>query len=222
MDSDKKRPTPKSFLPGFNCGACGEKRCEAFAEKLIAGQKSLDQCPYMAQERFSENRARLTELLEQKPAEEKKQTDVGLIDGYQADFKLLPLPGEPACREVLFPFSRIELKVGDVIRYRPLGCPMIHFATIIEESHGLITVHMIGPRHRAVGDEDFQFIEVGVCMVGGFEGVVEGPRPFVGQTVRFLPHHCMMQKVHSGVVVQMIGDQAIIEGIDLKVWAPPI
>jgi len=32
----------------------------------------------------------------------------------------------------------------------------------------------------------------------------------------------MMQKVHSGVVVQLVGKRAIIEGIDLKVWAPPI
>jgi len=31
-----------------------------------------------------------------------------------------------------------------------------------------------------------------------------------------------MQKVHSGVVVQIEGIKAIIEGIDLKVWAPAV
>ena len=28
--------------------------------------------------------------------------------------------------------------------------------------------------------------------------ISRGKRPEVGETVRFLPEHCMMQKVHSG------------------------
>jgi hypothetical protein len=56
-------------------------------------------------------------------------------------------------------------------------------------------------------------------MVVAFEGVVSrGKRPDVGETVRFLPEHCMMQKVHSGVVVHSEGTMVRIEGIDLKVW----
>jgi len=39
----------------------------------------------------------------------------------------------------------------------------------------------------------------------------------VGETVRFLPEHCMMQNVHSGVVVHFKGNAERIEGIDLKV-----
>jgi uncharacterized Fe-S cluster-containing protein len=65
---------------------------------------------------------------------------------------------------------------------------------------------MLGPCHRIDGTSDVEFEDIGVCMVGGFVGLVDG---------------CMMQKVHSGVVVQMESDRAIIEGIDLKVWAPP-
>lgn len=221
MNSETNRQSVLTLLPGFNCGACGEKRCEAFAQKLSRGQARIDQCPHMAQERFSQNRTSLEQLLV-KPEGETARAEIGLIDGYQADFELLPLPGEPSCREVLFPFSRAALQAGDIIRYRPLGCPMIHFAKIIEEAHGLITVHMIGPRNRVDAGGEFSFQDIGVCLVGGFEGIVEGPHPFVGQTVRFLPRHCMMRKVHSGVVVQMVGDRAIIEGIDLKVWAPPV
>jgi uncharacterized protein len=37
------------------------------------------------------------------------------------------------------------------------------------------------------------------------------------ETVRFLPEHCMMQKVHSGVVVHYEGNRLRIEAIDLKV-----
>jgi uncharacterized Fe-S cluster-containing protein len=56
-------------------------------------------------------------------------------------------------------------------------------------------------------------------MVAAFEGVVLNDQTMeVGATVRFIPHHCMMQKVHSGVVVHSEGDRVRIEGIDLKVW----
>ncbi len=221
MDSSMKQQEMQKLLPGFNCGACGEKRCDAFADRLIAGQGHVDQCPHMAQVRFADNKAQLIAITGQTPTREEARVCTGLIDGYQADFELLPLPDEPSCREVLFPFSRKELKAGDIIRYRPLGCPMTHFAEIIKADNGLITVYLIGPRNR-MNDPDFHYEDVGVCMVGGFEGVIDGPLPFVGQTVRFLPHHCMMRKVHSGVVVQLVGERVIIEGIDLKVWAPPI
>jgi hypothetical protein len=61
--------------------------------------------------------------------------------------------------------------------------------------------------------------DIGICMVTAFEGLVSrGRRPEVGETVRFLPEHCMMQKVHSGVVVHSEGEMVRIEGIDLKVW----
>ena len=39
-----------------------------------------------------------------------------------------------------------------------------------------------------------------------------------GETVRFLPEHSMIQKVHSGVATHSEGARVRIEGIDLKVW----
>ncbi len=39
----------------------------------------------------------------------------------------------------------------------------------------------------------------------------------MGETVRFLSEHYMMQKVHSGAVVHSEGMRGRIEGIDLKV-----
>jgi uncharacterized protein len=78
-------------------------------------------------------------------------------------------------------------------------------------------VHLVGPVHLLQGlpaPED-----IGICLVAAFEGTVSrGRRPEVGETVRFLPEHCMMQKVHSGVVVHSEGAMVRIEGIDLKVW----
>ena len=42
-------------------------------------------------------------------------------------------------------------------------------------------------------------------MVGGFQELSRRKVTSGGETVRFLPYHCMMQKVHSGVVVQLEG-----------------
>ena len=210
------------LLPGFNCGICGYARCDEFGGALLKKQTQLEKCKFLYQEIFDENREKLEAILREEKIIPEEEKIVGVLDGYEADIILKPLPEEHSCRETLFPFTKEELKTGDIIRYRPLGCPIIHFAKIIDENHGLIIVNIIGPRHRLDEKVKFEFKDIGVCMVGGFEGIIEGKLPSVGDTVRFLPGHCMMQKVHSGVVVQLIGRRAIIEGIDLKVWAPPI
>lgn len=217
-----QRERVSKLLPGYNCGVCGFARCEEFGRALLENKADLEECRFMLQEIFNENKDDLEALLKEENIIPEEKKIVGLLDKYEADFILNSLPEEHSCRETLFPFTRDELKVGDIIRYRPLGCPIIHFAEILEENHGLIIVHIIGPCHRLDEEAEFNFKDIGVCMVGGFEGIIEGNLPAVGETVRFLPGHCMMQKVHSGVVVQLIDKRAIIEGIDLKVWAPPI
>ncbi len=210
-----------ALLPGYNCRDCGYKSCYDMAQALAQKKAGLEACRFMAQERFEDNFAEITAILGSGVSITKTEKIVGVLDSYVADFVLKPLPGECSCREVLFPFYRKDYNAGDLIQYRPLGCPLPHFARILEEDKGLITVHMIGPCHRMDKTSDMEFEDVGVCMVGGFVGIVEGEKPAVGQTVRFLPDGCMMQKIHSGVVVQIENDKAIIEGIDLKVWAPP-
>jgi uncharacterized protein len=220
-NSDHRKNVEK-LLPGFNCGICGYARCDEFAGALLKKWTQLEKCRFLYQEIFEDNRNALEEILKEEKIIPEEEKVVGLLDGYEADFILKPLPDESSCREVLYPFTRKELKEGDIIRYRPLGCPIIHFARILNEDNGLITVHLVGPCHRLDEDVEFDYLDIGVCMVGGFEGIIQGKLPAVGETIRFLPIHCMMQKVHSGVVVQLEGRRAIIEGIDLKVWAPPI
>ena len=143
---------------------------------------------------------------------------IGVLDGLRADFALAPLPGEPSCREDLHPFNpKVHLKEGDIFRYRPLGCPVTHFAKVLKYEKGIATVHLVGPVHLLQGLPSPE--DIGICMVAAFEGVISrGNRPEVGETVRFLPEHCMMQKVHSGVIVHSEGVRVRIEGIDLKVW----
>lgn len=143
----------------------------------------------------------------------------GALDRAKADFSLGPIPGEPSCREDLYPLARfMDIDVGDVLRYRPLGCPVVHFAKVMKYSQGIATVHLAGP-HSLLGDKDFSCKDAGICMVTGFEGaVIQGRVPDVGETIRFVPSHCRMQQVHSGVIVHSEGSKLRIEGIDLKVW----
>jgi len=220
--TNKQRERFSKLLPGYNCGICNYARCDEFGRAVLERKAELEDCRFLQQEVFKENKANLEALLKEENIIIEEEKIVGLLDKYEADFILNSLPEEFSCRETLFPFSHEKLNVGDIIKYRPLGCPIIHFAEILEENHGLIVVHIVGPCHRLDENAEFDFKDIGVCMVGGFEGIIEGKVPAVGETVRFLPGHCMMQKVHSGVIVQLIGKRAIIEGIDLKVWAPPI
>ncbi|PTN10107.1 (Fe-S)-binding protein [Mangrovibacterium marinum] len=203
------------LLPGFNCGACGARNCSEFAQQLQAGISSLAACPILKQDRFRENKSILTSILNDFSCK-KHQKPQGLIDGVTADFRLHPLPGESSCRETLACFSSTKLEEGQIIRYRPLGCPIIHFGRIISTNHGLLDVWVIGPCKLLGCDENF--IDVGICMVLSFQGTIEGECPRVGQTVKFLPAHCMMGKVHAGIIVQLEDNCTRIDCIDLKVW----
>ena len=202
------------LLPGYNCGECGLRSCREFAAAL-ANAESISKCQVLQQEKFKGREEQIAGLL---TVPEKEEEIAGVIDGLRADFALAPLPGEPSCREDLYPFDRsVDLHQGDFKRYRPLGCPVTHFAKVLKVNHCIATVHIVGPVHLLDGSPPPS--DIGICMVAGFEGVVSRGRvPEVGETVRFLPEHCMMQKVHSGVVVHSEGKRLRIEGIDLKVW----
>ncbi|MFZ3150007.1 MAG: (Fe-S)-binding protein [Methanothrix sp.] len=204
----------EKLLPGYNCGECGLGSCREFAAKLV-DVAGLERCSILKQERFKGRAEEIAALL---ACSEKTEDIIGVLDGLRAAFTLAPLGGEPSCREDLHPFNpEAHFKEGDIFRYRPMGCPVTHFAKVLKSDRGIVTVHLVGPVHILQGlpaPED-----VGLCMVVAFEGVVSrGKRPDVGETVRFLPEHCMMQKVHSGVVVHSEGAMVRIEGIDLKVW----
>ena len=204
-------------LPGFNCGECGYANCIRFAAALASGAAEATRCPFLLQDRFKENLVRIHEILSGKIEEEEEEI-VGLIDHLAADFVLSPLEGEPSCREDLHPFdTTIRFEIGDILRYRPWGCPITHFAEILAIAHGIVTVHITGPLHRLGSAMEWK--DAGICMVVAFEGLVtRGDVPDVGSTVRFLPAHCMMGKVHAGVIVHSEGNRVRIEGIDLKIW----
>ena len=208
------------LLPGYNCGECGYPQCRDFAVALLDGGVELAGCPHLALEKFAANMPVIQQLIGGPGTELKDSRPImGVIDGLEADFVFSPLPGEPSCREDLHPFDQgVGPEVGEYVRYRPLGCPVTHFARVLDVKRGIITVHLVGPIHK-LGGNDVAFEDIGLCLVLAFDGIVsKGRVPDVGRTVKFLPEHCMMQKVHSGVVVHSEGSRVRIEGIDLKVW----
>jgi len=184
--------------PGYNCGQCGYKTCNDLLRATKRESSENKKCPFVG-----------------KPTTTVVKTYnnlYGIIDGVKADFRIKPLKGENSCRERLLPLTPGTIKKGKFIKYRPIGCPVPHFAKIIEWREGLITVLMVGP--RAVK----KYKDIGLCMVIGFEGTVDENMPQVCQTVKFIPHGCMMQKCHSGVVTNVEGNKIRIEGIHLAVW----
>ena len=208
----------EKLLPDYNCGSCGFNSCKAFARSIVEKNTDMGKCPLLNQHRYSANKDQLRQLLKtpDNTNTESCATHLyGVLDNYQADIVLHPLPNEHSCKEVLLPMAAITITPGDIVEYRPLGCPIVHYARVLEKNGLLITVHVIGPSFKNRSQA------IGVCMVIGFEGIFSGKQVKVGETVRFLPNHCMMQKVHSGVVIHIEDNKIKLEGIDLKVWAPP-
>lgn len=212
----KKTQNLEKLLPGFNCGACGYSDCHQFAVAITESQIDINNCSVLLQERFKEQKTELQNLTGDKLPLKSKKKIKGLIDGVMADFSLHPLKNEPSCRETLMCLAPLELKIGMTVRYRPLGCPITHFARIVEINGGLPDVWIIGPGKLL--DREEEVTDLGICLILSFQGVIEGELPKVGQTVKFLPSHCMMGKIHSGVIVQLEDNSTRIDGIDLKVW----
>jgi uncharacterized protein len=214
------------ILHGQDCSKCGQGKCRDFEQQNSDAGAEIKE--YLSTHSIIEDKvggagdadADTDDVDEIQPqCKGCGESQAGVLDSGKADFSLGPIPGEPSCREDLYPLARfMDIGVGDVLKYRPLGCPVVHFAKVIKYSQGIATVHLAGP-HRLLGVKDFSCKDAGICMVTGFEGaVIQGRVPDVGETIRFVPSHCRMQQVHSGVIVHSEGSTLRIEGIDLLVW----
>jgi acetyl-CoA decarbonylase/synthase complex subunit gamma len=62
------------YLPGTNCGDCGEKTCLAFASLLKERKKTLEECTPLREARYSEKVRQLAELL----APEIREVEIGM------------------------------------------------------------------------------------------------------------------------------------------------
>jgi uncharacterized Fe-S cluster-containing protein len=200
------------MLPGYGCGSCGFQDCKQFGEAITGKKVNIDACPFMQSDMFKEEKERIQKLINAGTENEKI---ISILDNKECDFVLAPLKGEPSCREFILPLNTQQnVEIGSYLRWRPLGCPIIHFGEVFETSP-LLGVYPKGP----IIPEGKEVIDVGIAMVLAFEGsIIQGKIPDVQETVIFMPEYCMMQKGHSGVVVEVVGQRVRIEGIHLAVW----
>ena len=208
-------------LPGLDCGACGFRTCQAFAQQLPAEPDLLKRCIH-----YSDKPNVAASSPAAKPAAAAapappvcgtcavSSTPKGAAPwkdslGREIDFYLDHFPIEPGPREIIIPHNpmitrEMEIKVGDVLIGRPLGmscgCPITHCGIAMQVDHrtGVIVWCVTGPlRPRQEG-----FKDLGYYIAEGYEGLVHRARCElkIGMRYFFQPTMCMLQWRHSGLV----------------------
>ena len=129
--------------------------------------------------------------------------------GRDFDFILDSLPGDPGPREIIIPHNaartrELDIQKGDILIGRPMGmscgCPVTHCGVAMDadQTNGVITWCVTGPSNpRSQG-----FKDVGYYSAQAYEGVVSASKADlqIGMRYFFMPHRCMLQWRHSGLV----------------------
>lgn len=206
-------------LPGKNCGLCGFKTCEEFAEVVSKDPAAVNRCIHLGEKT-------VRPMCPIGP--EFKAEDITWKDhlGREYDFILDKFPGEPGPRETILLFNptnveKLGIKKGDVLYGRPAwiscGCPVTHVGVVVENPdyfNGTIVWCIVGPllaRERGVN--------IGYYNTTAYEGMVKFTREElqIGRRYYFQPRYCMLQWRHCGIVNQMAkakdGVHVRIEGL---------
>jgi len=200
-------------LPGLDCGLCGSRTCVSFAEILQQRPNELEKCIHLSKETVKPVIEKPTEtgLLCQGCKESITDSPLTWKDslGRDYDFILDSLPEDPGPREIIIPHNPsrtrdLDIQKGDTLIGRPMGmscgCPITHCGIAREVDHvnGVITWCVTGPLHpRTKGYKD-----VGYYSAEAYEGVVTAAQSElkIGMRYYFMPHRCMLQWRHSGLV----------------------
>lgn len=224
-----KREEMLGRLPGLDCGLCGSRTCTAFAGVVAAKPEELEKCIHLS--------GNVMKTAAEEPGPESFCQGCGTVAegmpltwqdslGRDFSFVLESLPGDPGPREIIIPHNaartrELDVQKGDVLIGRPMGmscgCPVTHCGVAVDVDHvnGVITWCVTGPlRPRTQGYKD-----VGFYSAQAYEGVVSASREElkIGMRYYFMPHRCMLQWRHSGLVNfinNYKGQQAIrLEGL---------
>jgi uncharacterized Fe-S cluster-containing protein len=199
-------------LPNLNCGACGYKTCFEFAEAVDNTEIDLNRCIHVktitAKESTSYNCINCagTENLGDK---------LNWQDSLKRDFDFIldVMEGDPGPRETILPYNPalvkdLGVKPGDVMIGRPMGmscgCPITHCGVVtdVDARNGVIKWCVTGPlRPRNEG-----FIDIGYYVAQAYDGIIKEAKEEIklGKRYWFLPHRCMLQWRHSGLVNSVI------------------
>lgn len=196
-------------LPKLDCGLCGSRSCSEFAEVLARRPDEIKKCVHLSGESprtigqsspgcracsagSNPRRAPWTDSL-----------------GRQFDFILDTFPKEPGPRETILPHNplvtrELEVRKGDLLIGRPLGmscgCPITHcgVAMDVDPKTGVIVWCVTGP----LGPRTQPHKDLGFYSAQAYEGLIteSNAEIKIGMRYWFMPHRCMLQWRHSGLV----------------------
>jgi uncharacterized Fe-S cluster-containing protein len=203
--------TTLTKLPGLDCGSCGERTCQQFAQVIAKNPQEIEKCIHLNAKTIAidtaDKRAVCGSCATDKYLESKLNWKDSL--GREFDFILDTFPNEPGPRETIIPHNpartkELELKQGDIIIGRPMGmscgCPITHCGVVmsVDYVNGVIVWCVTGPLNpRAKAHKD-----LGYYSAQAYDGLVRAYNKElkIGMRYWFLPHRCMLQWRHSGLV----------------------
>jgi uncharacterized Fe-S cluster-containing protein len=208
MQTTSEKSATLELLPDLNCGACGYKSCEDFAQAVDTQQAELKLCIHAnknaATAKVQNNclNCIITENLGER---------LNWKDSLKRDFDFIldVFEGEPGPKETILPYNPalvkdLGVKKGDVMIGRPMGmscgCPVTHCGVVsdVDARNGVIHWNVTGPlRPRSEG-----FIDIGFYVSQAYEGIIKESKEKIelGRRYWFLPRRCMLQWRHSGLV----------------------
>jgi len=213
----------KMELPGLDCGLCGAKTCEQFAQILMEKPDERKRCVQIVKAPAAKGL----------PVSCTECGQAGIVVaagkdslGREYDFVLDAFPEDPGPKETIIPHNpmmtrELEVRKGDILIGRPLGmscgCPVTHCGVVmdVDPRTGVIVWCVTGPlanRGKPVKD-------LGFYSAQAYEGLVKETKKElkIGMRYWYLPRRCMLQWRHSGTVIFMNrtkeGVRVRIEGI---------
>lgn len=201
-------------LPGFNCGLCGAKTCTEFASILQNKPDEIKRCIHLhANEVLTK-----TETFDNDINNSCKSCSAAMTEanktwkdtlGRDFDFILDTFPNDPGPREIIVLHNparvkELDVKKGEILIGRPMGmscgCPITHCGVVtdIDYVNGVISWCVTGPLNpRCKAHKD-----IGYYSAQAYEGIVNITQKElkIGMRYWFLPHRCMLQWRHSGLV----------------------
>lgn len=221
-------------LPGYDCGVCGVRTCQEFSDQLLRNPENIKRCIHLSNATIKSDGFEIKSLQKDLSIDDacKSCENCGSVDSYKDslgrdfDFILDTFPSDPGPRETIrlhnpILVRELDIQIGDILIGRPMGmscgCPVTHCGVAIEvdQRTGIIVWCITGP----LNPRRQEYKDLGYYSAEAYEGLVKEPgfELKVGMRYWFMPHKCMLQWRHSGLVnfvnKRPQGIQVRIEGL---------